>query len=162
MADFFFSETAPVGTRLSAKLGAAANTPFAEADKGKAVKLGTAQNYVLATGGDDIEGFVSSVEPITKGGFSFGGVQIDGWKEAVVGANQGGTPMAVKDYVVADTQVALGTAGAPTVKTGVPFSQSGTTPFAVTPSTPTKFFWRCLRILSGTGVAGDSVLLYRC
>lgn len=145
MTAFAFNETVPTEV-ISTALGTGSGNVFVTADVGKAVKLGTAQNYVLVTAGNEIEAFVSSVEPFTvNSGYSFGGVVSEGFKAAVVGANQGVTPMAVGDYVVADTQTALGTAGAAAVKTG----------------TPTKFFWRCVRIISGAGAAGSAVLLQR-
>jgi hypothetical protein len=146
MTTFVFTELVPTEKVLSAALGPDANTKFADADVGKAVKLGTANNYVAVAANDEINGFVTSIEPFTvNNGFSFGGVVVSGRVLAEVGANQGATPMAVGDYVVADTPVALGTAGKAKVKTG----------------SPTKFFWRCIRIVSGTGVAGDTVLLER-
>jgi hypothetical protein len=146
MADFSFNTTVPYPTMRSALLGASTSAKMTDSDVGKAVKFGGALNYVLCSGGNDIEAFVNSVEPFTMGnGFSFGGVQSEGWRYAKVGANQGATPMAAGDYVVADTQTTLNTAGIATVKTG----------------TPAKYFWRCMQIMSGTGVAGDSVLLYR-
>ncbi len=144
MTDFAFTELVPNKAESTA-LGATATNEFSTTDVGKAVKLSTADNHILATNGDEIGGFVNSVEPFTvNDGYSFGGIQKEGRKEAVVGANQVGT-MAIDDLVVADTQVALGTAGAPKVKTG----------------TPTRFLWRCIKIISGTGVAGDTVLLER-
>ena len=161
MTTFVFTETVPTELEPAA-LGANSSGKFVSADLNKAVKHGTANNFVLATGRDEIDGFVKAIEPFTvNDGFSFGGVQREGRVAAQVGANQGGTPMAVGDYVVADTQVALGTAGAAKVKTGVAFAQSGTTPFAVTNGTPLKALWKCIRIISGTGVAGDDVLLER-
>lgn len=162
MPSFAFTELVPNDSIESGCLGPNSSTKFTDKDIGKAVKYGTADNFVLAAQGDEIVGFVNSVEPMTyNGGFSFGGVQKAGRKLAVVGANQGGTPMAVDDLVVADTQVTLGTAGEPKVKTGVAYAQSGTTPFAVTEQTPKHFKWRCMKIVSGTGVAGDTVLLER-
>jgi hypothetical protein len=146
MTTFVFTELVPTEKVLSAALGPNANTKFADADVGKAVKLGSANNYVLVEAGDEIEGFVTSIEPFTvNNGFSFGGVVVSGRVTAEVGANQGATPMAVGDYVVADAPVALGTAGKAQVKTG----------------TPTKFLWRCIRVVSGTGAAGSMVLLER-
>lgn len=160
MTSFVFTELVP-NTLESAALGADANGKFTSNDLNKAVKLGTANNYVLATAGSDIDGFVKAIEPFTvNDGFSFGGVQREGRVTALVGAGQSGT-MAVGDYVVADTQVTLNTAGAAKVKTGVAFAQSGTTPFAVTQGTPLHAMWRCIRIVSGTGAAGDTVLLER-
>lgn len=161
MAVFKFQPTVPVPERLSACLGVSANAKFADADINKAVKLGTANNYVPVAAGDDIEGFVDSIEPATyNSGFSFGAVQINGSRIAQVGTNQG-SAMAVGDYVVADTPVALGTAGYAQVKTGVTHSQLTSGNYTVTLATPKRFFWRCIRIESGTGVAGDLVLLRR-
>ena len=160
MTTFVFTETVP-NQLESAALGANSGGKFVSADLNKAVKLGTANNFVLATNGDEIDGFVKAIEPFTvNDGFSFGGVQREGRVSAVVGANQVST-MAVGDYVVADTQVALGTAGAAKVRTGTAFAQSGTTPFGVTNSTPARALWRCIRIVSGTGAAGDPVILER-
>lgn len=146
MTTFAFTELVPTEKVLSTALGPDANTKFADADVGKAVKLGTANNYVAVVADDEIEGFVTSIEPFTvNSGFSFGGVVVSGRVTAEVGANQGVTPMAVGDYVVADTPVALGTAGKAKVKTGA----------------PSMYLWRCIRIISGTGAAGSTVLLER-
>ena len=160
MTSFVFTETVP--TKLeSAALGPNSSTKFSDKDLNKAVKLGTANNFVLATEGDDIDGFVKAIEPFTvNDGFSFGSVVRAGRVLAMVGTNQVST-MAVGDYVVADTQVALGTAGMAKVKTGVAFSQLGSGTYAVTRQTPLHSMWRCIRIVSGTGAAGDQVLLER-
>lgn len=147
MTAFAFDVTVPVppGSVTSAALGPNSSTKFAQNDVGKLVKLGSAQNYVLCADGDEVEGFVTSVEPFTvNDGFSFGGVQRWGRLEAVVGAEEAGT-VAVGEYVVAAAQTALGTAGTPKVKGG----------------TPTKFLWRCIRVKSGTGAAGDTVIIER-
>ena len=126
-------------------LGASAGAPFAQNDVGKIVKLSTANNYILATAGDEIEGFVSSVEPETfNSGFSFGGVQRSGRKVVEVGSTEAGT-VTPGELVVTDTQAALGTAGYPQVQSG----------------TPTSFLWRCIRIISGTGASGDKILIER-
>lgn len=143
---FAFGITVPANEIITSALGTNSGAATSATDVGKAVKLSTANNHILATGGDEIDGFINSVEPVkVNGGYNLGGVLIEGRIEALVGANQGGTPMAVGDYVVADTQAAFGTAGVAKVKTG----------------TPAHKFWRCIRIVSGTGVAGDTVLLER-
>lgn len=127
-------------------------------DVGKAVKLGTANNYVLVAAGDNIDGFVNSVEPNTvNDGFSFGGVQTLGRIYAKVASDQGGVAMAAGDYVVAGAPTALGTAD---------LAAAGSEPGVrglgrVKTGTPTRKFWRCIRIVTGTGVAGDIVLLER-
>lgn len=130
---------------ISAAIGDDTNQARSELDYGKAVVKGDAQNFVLAPAGAEIEGFIDSVRGDTVNeGYSFGGIQRRKRIIAEVGANQGVTPMAVNDFVVADTQVAFGTKGYAKVKTGA----------------PTKFLWQVLAI-EGTGVAGDKVLLER-
>lgn len=148
MTTFVFTELVndPLARIESAALGASTSTGFTDKDLGKAVKLGTAQNYILAATTNEIEGFVASVEPWSVNlGYGFGSVQRSGRVLTKVASDQGATPMAVGDLVVAGTQLAVGTAGGGAVRTG----------------TPTTHKWRCLRIVSGTGVAGDSVLIER-
>jgi len=136
----------PLADIISAPLGADADNPLRDADRGKILVMNTSGNWIIASEDDEIQGFLVSVEPWTvNDGFSFGSVQRNRRMEAEVGANQGETPMAVGDLVVADAQVARGTEGAAKVKTG----------------TPSTYVWKCLRIISGTGVAGDKVLLDR-
>ena len=148
MTAFAFRETVPAPTMLTSALGTGGANIWTDKEIGKPVKLSTADDstMILAEGGDEIFGFVKALAIGTvNDGFSHGSVQIEGWMEAVVGANQGATAMAVGDTVVADTQVAFGTAGAAKVKT----------------SASSRRGWIVRRILSGTGVAGDRVLLFR-
>lgn len=133
---------------LGEALGADANNKLNQNDVGKAVKMaaGNDQNYVLCTDGDDIEAIVSSVDPQTvNNGFAFGGVQTWGRAIAQVDAGQAGQ-LAVGGQVVSGGEIALNTAGVAQVKSG----------------TGTIFKWRVVRILSGDGSAGDSVLIERC
>lgn len=125
---------------------------FASAtDTGKGVKL-AANAYVAVVKNDEIEGIVHSVEPGTRNaGYSWGGIQTTGRALAEVGASQDGAAMAVGDLVIADTPVALGTAG--TLKVW-----SAGTGF---PGAPSTWIWRCIRIVSGTGAAGDTVMIER-
>lgn len=114
-------------------------------DVGSLVSLAAA-SCVQCSAGDDIYGQVQSVSPSTvNGGYSHGSVKQSHRIAAVVGANQGVTPMAVGDLVVADAQPALGSGQLGTVKTG----------------TPAVHKWQCIAITNagGTGVAGDTVLL---
>lgn len=135
----------PLANILSAALGADANNPLVQNDVGKAVKIAANNNYVLCVAGDEIEGFVNSVEPFTvNGGYGFGGVQTNARMEATVGASQLGS-LSVGDLVVADNQAAVGTAGGAQVQSG----------------TPANFKWRVIRIITGTGATGDTVLLER-
>lgn len=134
-----------VGVTVSACLGTP-SVKFTDADRGKPMVLGTAHNYVNAAASAEIEGFLETVEPFTVNqGYSFGTVRRKMRVYAKVGANQGATPMAVKDYVVADVQSADGVGdNYGKVKTG----------------TPTKFLWRVIE-REGNGTAGTIVLLER-
>jgi len=165
MTQFVFDVTVPVAQVLTTALGTGAgNTYTSPYDNGKAVSLGTANNHVLATAGADIDGFINSIESYTvNGGYSHGGIVVSGRVKAVVGANQGATPMAVGNYVVADTQLALGTVGnnqSWTPPGTAPSNPTGPTAQVKT-GTPVHKFWCCIRIVSGTGAAGSVVLLQR-
>ncbi|WP_019865143.1 hypothetical protein [Methylovulum miyakonense] len=164
MTAFTRKVTVPNPNIISDALGSGSDTWLSAKDVGKAVKLGAA-SHVLATAGADIDGFVNSIEPYTvNNGYAFGGILTEGRVEALVGANQGATAMAVGDYVVADTQLALGTASS---------AQQWASPPGTAPSNPTgpnaqvktgspaKKFWRCIAIISGTGAAGSLVILER-
>lgn len=146
MTAFAFKTLVPQEPPLSAALGTGSGNAFGTNDINKAVKLAANNNYVSCAAGDDIEGFVSSVEPYTvNAGFSFGSVQVEGRHEAVIGS---GANVAIGGYVVADTPLALGTAGNTPVKTG----------------TPTRFFWRVINNITSPGNAaavGHVVLLER-
>lgn len=148
MADFEFNVLTHSPERLNViatKLGPDAATKYTDKDKRKAVKLGPVGNHVLCVAGDEIEGFIDSVEAATSGGFSFGGVARGnrGFRvEAQVGAGQGVTPMVVGDLVVADDQLAIGTAGKAQVKTGAPATHK----------------YRVMNV-KGTGLAGTTVVL---
>lgn len=165
MTTFAFDVLVPAEQIISSALGTGSGNTFASpSDVGKAVTLGTANNHVLAAANAEIDGFVNSVDPGTvNAGYSFGGVLTKGRILAVVGANQGATPMAVGDYVVADAQLALGTVGS-----NQQWSAPGTPPSNPTGPTaqvktgsPTKKLWRCIRKVSGTGAAGSVVVLER-
>lgn len=158
MTAFVYSETVPAGKIVSAALGPNSSTTFETDDVGKPVKLGTANNYVLCVDGDEIQGFVTSVEPFTvNSGFSFGGVLLNGRKEVVNGAGQ--AQLAVGDFVVAYTQTALGTAGTPKVKKGSAASQLTSGNYTYTERSPNTYMWRVISLLSGTGLAGEAVLI---
>lgn len=129
---------------VSAALGVNAAGKFVAADIGKPVKLGTVQNYVLAAAGDDIEGFVKALDAYTvNDGFSFGAVLRNTCVVATVDAAQVGN-IAVGALVVAGASAALGTADAyPKVKSGAPVT----------------YKWRVLRIITGAGAAGSTILI---
>jgi len=152
----------PFADVVDAALGAASGDGWGSKEVGKAVKLGSANNYVLCADGDEIEGFVVAIEPNTVNeGFGFGAVQRNGRTQAKLAAGVSGA--AVGNYVVAGTQEAVGfqTAGnRPLVKPGTAAAQAGLTPFAFTERTPNTFMWRIVRLLTN-GNAGSIVVIER-
>ena len=146
MSAFNFTDLVDLKTHYSTCFGASAAAKFTEEDVGKPVKMGALQNYVLCAEGDDIEGFVSSISPMTyNDGFSFGGFYCHG--RAVVKAAAGiafATPSVV--------------AGVNTLNEAV--SKMG----KVKAGAPTKFHWRMIRNISHPGlttVDGDTILIER-
>lgn len=145
MTNFVFTElvNSPMADVVSTALGANAAGKLVEADKGKLVKMAGSNNYVLCADGDEIEGFVVSLEPSTvNDGFSFGSVQ----KNKRFIAEVVGATLAVGALVVSAAQSALGTADTyPKVKAG----------------TPATHKWRVIRLINGVGTAGSPVLVER-
>lgn len=128
---------------ISAKLGPDVDTKYTDKDKKKAVKAKAGGGYVLCADGDELDGFIDSVDQFTVEGFSFGGVargNVGFRVEAQVAAGVA-TPLAFNDLVVAGAQLARGTPGLPQVKKG----------------TPSIHRYRVLRLT--TGAAGSIVLL---
>lgn len=106
MAKFSYGEhLTQADSIISGKLGATAGTYYVDGDVGHAVKLTADSRWVKCASGDQIEGFIKSIEPFTVENFSFGGVQIGGFKEVTVLG-----PIAIGDYVMAGS-VGTGTAG---------------------------------------------------
>lgn len=129
---------------ISSKLGPDAATKYGTVDAKKAVKLGPVGNHILCASGDEIDGFIDSVDAATQDGFSFGGVArgVRGLRvEAEVGPNQAAA-LVVGDFVVADDQLPPGTKGLPRVKKG----------------TPAVNRYRVMTV-DGTGLAGSTVVL---
>jgi len=122
---------------------------YTDVEVGKGVKL-AASAYVPVVKADEIDGIVATVEPgLRNGGFNWGTIQTKGRALATVGASQTGN-VAIGAYVTNDTPIAPLTAGLIQV-----FSVG--TGFVA----PTRFFWRVIKIISGTGAAGDSVMIER-
>lgn len=122
---------------------------YDDTELGKGVKLAAAA-YVEVAKADEIEGILNTVESgLRNSGYNWGGIQTKGRAFATVGASQTST-IAVGGYVVNDTPIANGTAGL------IQVFDTGTGYVA-----PTKFLWRVIRIVSGTGVVGDSVIIER-
>lgn len=128
---------------ISVKLGPNPATKYSDADKKKAVKLQRNGIAVLCSDGDELEGFIDSVESWTVEGHSWGGAargNVGFRVEAQVAAGVA-TPLAFNDLVVAGAQLPVGTKGLAQVKKG----------------TPALHKYRVLRL--NTGAAGDIVLL---
>ena len=144
MALFKHQVTVPFQRIVSGCLGVDADNGFDKNDIGKLVKPAAAENFILAADGDDIFGQVTSIEPSTyNDGFAFGGV-ICGFGDRIE-VEVGAATVSVGAEVVASTQAAVNTAGAPKVKAGA----------------GTKYKWECRSILSGTGIVGDTILIER-
>lgn len=150
----------PLAQIETTALGTNAND-IKTADIGKAVKRSGANTMILCVENDEVEGFITSVEPATvNDGYSYGAVQFNRRMLAEVGANQAST-ISLYGHVVADAQAAAGTAGIAKVKDGAAASQLTSGNYDYTERTPNTHLWRVLRIVSGTGVTGDTVLLER-
>lgn len=150
MADFKFNVLTVLPERLNVvttKLGSAAGQQYTDKDIKKAMKMGPVSNYMLASDGDELEGFLDNVDGgPTAGGFIVGGVARPdtGFRvEAQVAAGVA-TPLVFGDLVVAGNQLALGTKGLPQVKKG----------------TPAIWKYKVIRVFT-TGAAGTTVLLER-
>jgi len=144
MTKFTFADLVGQAEKESTALGASAGAKFTDADMNKAVKLGTAHNYVPVAAGDELEAVAVSLEAFTvNAGFSFGSIVRGGYMRATVDSNAVVTQGAL---VVAGTQAALGTAQArPVIRAG----------------TPTKFLWRVVDLLTGAGAINTEVIIER-
>lgn len=128
-------------TELKAGLG-----EYSDAEIKKAVKLGTQSNYVLCADGDELDAFIDNIDSGgTEDGFTFGGVARGnaGQRHEVQVATGVVAALVIGDLVVAGAQLPVGTKGLAQVKKG----------------TPELHKYRVMRILTGTGVAGDKVLI---
>lgn len=146
MTKFNFMPRVGDSDKISVALGASTAAKFTDSDKNKAVKLAGSKNYILAVAGDDIEGVVLSIEPhMVNNGWAFGTVQTGGRMIATVAA---ANTLAVRDFVVAAAQAAVGTAQ------DYPVVQE------VAAETPV-FKWRVIDLLTGAGAAGTQVVIER-
>lgn len=111
----FITPTGNIEDAVTVRLGAGSGTSnnFDEKEAGKPVKLVGESRYDLASVGNEIEGFITSVELATSAGFSVGGIlQVDRILVTFDGlqATPGTGAVAIGDYVVTGTPVAKGTA----------------------------------------------------
>ena len=110
MAKFLIREY--IGGDLCTARFGTTSAQFADADKGKAVKLIGDSAFGLCSAGDPIEGFCVGLNSATADGYRIGSLQDDETKAVTYdGSEAAGTgTAAIGDYVVAGTQAALGTA----------------------------------------------------
>lgn len=104
-----------IGTEAdTVRLGSASGSAnyMTDLEQGKPVKLIGDSLYNLTAAGDQIEGFINSVESFTADDFSIGGIVTEGRVKVTLDglqATPGTGVIAVGDYVVAGTAVAKGT-----------------------------------------------------
>lgn len=153
------SPTGPSCPAVTVRLGAgnSAVNNFKQQDTGKIVKLAGESQFDLAAVGDEIEGFVSSVEAATQNGWSIGGVQSVGMMWVTADGLQG-TPgtgaIAVGDYVLAGTATPLNTALTAYAKVVKATTQAS--------AKATPYAWRVLSLgAAGTGAVGTTILIGR-
>lgn len=143
----------PISRVTPVRLGAgnAANQRFNYNDSGKIVKLIGDSQYDLAAVGNPIEKFVVHVEPATSNGYAIGGITGDEYKFVTAdGAQADGTgTIAVGDYVVTGTPVALNAA-----QSGYPRVRKATSQTPVYP-----YAWRVVSLQGNGGVAGTVMVI---
>jgi hypothetical protein len=158
MATFKFRQlvNSPLANIRTAKLGVNAATTLGSVDVGKSVKLDDEDNYVVCADGDYIDGIVVAVSSGgTVGLANLGSVQLNREIQVQVAANQSGN-VAVGEFLVAGTPLAIGVAGLAQVKNiAAPANEAALVLAYGQPN------WRVLSIVSGTGAAGDTILMER-
>lgn len=138
MAKFSFQPTVDTTGVITSRLGAGTGSSnfLTDADRGKFVKLAGSSRYNLAAAGDEIEGYITSVETAPLDNYSIGGVAVESQFINVTFDGLQATPgtgaLAVGDYVLVGTVVAKGTAltGAPKVVKATDQAAAKASPFA--------------------------------
>lgn len=140
MAKFTFKVMVDERDLTTAKLGTntvALSGDLNGNDIGKPVKLVAADTYGLCSNGDQIDGFLNSVEDYTADGYAVGTVQLGGRRRVELGGHS-----AIGTVVQSGTNQARTVA--PTNGLGIVVEH--------THVTGTRKLWR---VISGTGVSGD-------
>lgn len=140
----------PITARLGAGTGSA--NRVTDVEIGKTVKLVGDSRYDLTAAGDQIEGFITSVESYTADDYSIGSVQVTGRKRVTLDglqATPGTGTIAVGDFVVSGTAVAKGTALSVPPKVCKATTQTGM-----------YHAWRVVS-LEGTGAVGQFAIIER-
>lgn len=158
MAKFQFTELIlQMNEIITARLGATADAAghLGDEEQNKIVKLVGDSRYNLAAAGNEIEGFINSIQGATLDGWTIGSVQVGGRKVVTCDgaeATPGTGTVSIGDYVVTGTVVAKGTAlsGGPKVCTATTQATIKNSPFA----------WRVVSLGSaGTGAVGTAALI---
>jgi hypothetical protein len=155
----FIAPTVPTESSMTVRFGAgnAANNRWDPKEQGKAVKLTAESTYDLCAAGDEIEGFVTSVEAAPQNGFSIGGIVDEGlqWVTADgIQATPGVGAIVVGDYVLAGTITAKGTATARFAKVVKATTQANVK--------ASPFSWRVVSLGPvGTGAVGTDIVIKR-
>lgn len=117
MAKFKFKELIDSADNYTARLGSGSvnSTPanaYTDKEVGKFVKLSGTDAYSLCSVGNPIEAILTGVESYNADDFSMGSIAFDGRKRVLLDGSQaaGTGSIAIGDYVVCGTPVALGTA----------------------------------------------------
>lgn len=166
MAKFKMKERIPTAAktaRLAEGTDAANATPatlvtnnHSDAEVGKIVKILGESRYGLAAAGNQIEGFVASVESATADGFTIGSVigTVGDYKEVTfdgLQATPGTGTVAIGDRVVTGTVVAKGTALTVPVRVTKATTQTGM-----------DFVWQVVSLGSaGTGAVSTTGVIER-
>ncbi len=147
MAKFKISEVVDPSAIMTVLLGASTSTPLNDNDIGKPVKWVATDRYALCADGDPIEGFLVSVGDGTLDGFAYG---------TIIAAKSG----AMK-RVELDGTVALGAyveAAAPAAVNTAEANGLGKVSVRATPVAGDNHW----RLISGTGVSGDTTAVIIC
>lgn len=131
MAKFLMGVLIADTERYTARLGSASGSANYCTDKevNKLVKLAGESRFNLCAVGDNIEGYVSSVESASQDDFAIGTVAVDGRMDVLcdgLQATPGTGVLAVGDYVVTGTVTPFGTVLPAAVKVCKATLQPGT------------------------------------
>jgi len=155
----FIAPTAPTESSMTVRFGAgnSSGDRWDLKEQGKAVKFVAESRYDLCAAGDEIEGFVTAVDPAPQNGYSIGSItQCDlRWATADgLQATPGTGTIAVGDYVLAGTATAKGTALTQYAKVTKATTQANVK--------ASPFSWRVMSLgPAGTGAVGTAIVLKR-
>lgn len=158
----------PQTAAKTVRLGAAA-AGYSTKEEGKFVKLAAESQYNLCAAGDPIEAVIAAVDTATSGGFNIGSVYHGGAMFVTADglqATPGTGTIAIGDYVVTGTVVAVGTAQTAFPKVTKATLQQGATPATLaeagTMIKQAMFAWRVVSLGSaGTGAVGTTIVVER-